>query len=114
MFEVDWYSFLSLFVVIQESLLTILWFLPRPLISGEDISFNLGKGGGGEGLPLAAAAAAKNADGERVCRRDSAMERDTACDLGDVVFGGGGGEGGVVRDEGGGERGVRTSADADL
>jgi hypothetical protein len=111
--EVDWHSLLSLFVVIQELLLTKLFLLLLPTLSGEAISFNFGKGGGGEGLPLAAA---DNADGERVFRRDSAMESDTACDLGDVVFGGGGGggEGGVVREDDGGERGALSLADAEL
>ena len=41
----------------------------------------------------------ENADGERHCRRDSAMDMDTACDLGDVV---------VLGDEGCGE----SAADA--
>jgi hypothetical protein len=55
---------------------------------------NFGNEGGEEGFMLG-----ENADGERPRRRDSAMDTDTACDLGDVVVLEGGG--GV--DEGGGE-----------
>lgn len=71
-------------------------------LSGNEVSFNIGNAGGGEGLMLTTA----NADGERQCRRDSAMDTDTACDFGDVVMGGG--KGGVNGDEGGGESGGAT------
>lgn len=74
---------------------------------GEDISFSLGNdgGGGGEGRRWHTGTGSVDG-GERQCRRDSAMETDTACDLGDVVLGGGGGGGGVAGEEGGGERGA--------
>lgn len=71
---------------------------------GEDISFSLGNGGGGVGEGRRWLTGTGSVDGERQCRRDSAMETDTACDLGDVVLGGGGG--GVAGEEGGGERGA--------
>jgi hypothetical protein len=71
---------------------------------GEDISFSLGNEGGGVGEGRRWHTGTGSVDGgERQCRRDSAMETDTASDLGDVVLGGGGG---VAGEEGGGERGA--------